>query len=52
MRGLILLLKGIYSVYAFIIFLVIMLLLFPFSILANFLERIKGGNLMMRLCML
>lgn len=52
MRGLILLLKGIYSVYAFIIFLVIMLLLFPFSILASFLGRIKGGNLMMRLCML
>lgn len=52
MKGLILLLKGVYSVYAFIIFLVIMLILFPFSIIASFFGRIKGGNMMMRLCML
>jgi 1-acyl-sn-glycerol-3-phosphate acyltransferase len=52
MRGLILLLKGIYSIYAFIVFLAIMLVLFPFSILASFFGRIRGGNMMMRLCML
>lgn len=52
MKGLILLLKGIYSIYAFIIFLAIMLLLFPFSIIASFFGRIRGGNMMMRLCML
>lgn len=52
MKGLILLLKGIYSIYAFIIFLAIMLVLFPFSIIASFFGRIRGGNMMMRLCML
>lgn len=46
------LLKGIYSIYAFIVFLAIMLVLFPFSILASFFGRIRGGNMMMRLCML
>lgn len=52
MKGLLQLLKGIYSVYAFIMFLVIMLFLFPFSIIASFFGRIRGGNMMMRLCML
>lgn len=52
MKGLTSLLKGIYSIYAFIIFLAIMLLLFPFSIIASFFGRIRGGNMMMRLCML
>lgn len=52
MKGLILLLKGIYSVYSFILFLAIMLVLFPFSIIASFFGRIRGGNMMMRLCML
>lgn len=52
MRGLILLVKGIYSIYAFIVFLAIMLVLFPFSVIASFFGRIRGGNMMMRLCML
>lgn len=52
MKGLILLLKAVYSIYAFIVFVAIMLLVFPFSILASFFGRIKGGNLMMRLCMI
>jgi 1-acyl-sn-glycerol-3-phosphate acyltransferase len=52
MKGLILLLKGLYSVYAFMVFVAIMLLLFPFSIIASLFGRIKGGNLMMRLCMI
>jgi 1-acyl-sn-glycerol-3-phosphate acyltransferase len=52
MKGLMLPLKWIYSVYAFIVFVAIMLILFPFSIIASFFGRIKGGNLMMRLCML
>ncbi len=51
MKGLILLLKGLYSIYAFIVFVTIMLVLFPFSIIASFFGRIKGGNMMMRLCM-
>ena len=46
------LLKWIYSVYAFIIFVVIMLLIFPFALIASLFGRIKGGNMMIRLCML
>lgn len=45
-------LKVIYSIYAFITFVAIMLLIFPFSLIAGFLGRIRGGNMMMRLCML
>lgn len=52
MKGLTLLLKGIYSIYAFIVFLAIMLVLFPFSIIASFFGRIRGGNMIMRLCMI
>jgi len=51
MKGLLLPLKALYSVYAFIVFLAIMLILFPFSIIASFFGRIKGGNIMMRICM-
>lgn len=52
MKGLSLLLKGMYSVYACIVFIAIMLLLFPFSIGASFFGRIRGGNMMMKLCTL
>ena len=45
-------LQWIYSFYAHISFVVIMLLIFPFVVLASFLGRIKGGNLIFRLCML
>jgi 1-acyl-sn-glycerol-3-phosphate acyltransferase len=45
-------LKFIYSIYAFITFVAIMLLIFPFALIAGFLGRIKGGNMMIRLCML
>lgn len=45
-------LKHIYSVYALIIFVTIMLLIFPFAFIASFFGRIKGGNMVMRLCML
>ena len=44
-------LSAFYSVYAFILFVVIMLLIFPFVILASFFGRIKGGNWIFRLCM-
>jgi 1-acyl-sn-glycerol-3-phosphate acyltransferase len=52
MKGLVLSLKWVYSVYAFLVFVAIMLILFPFSIIASFFGRIKGGNAMMRLCMI
>lgn len=52
MRLLLKLLQGIYSLYALIIFVVIMLLIFPFVIAASFLGRIKGGNIILKLCSL
>lgn len=45
-------LQWIYSIYAFITFVTVMLLIFPFAIIASFFGRIRGGNMMIRLCML
>jgi len=39
-----------YSIYAFILFVAIMLLIFPFVLLSTFFGRIKGGNLTIGLC--
>jgi 1-acyl-sn-glycerol-3-phosphate acyltransferase len=44
-------LQWIYCVYAFITFVAIMLVIFPFVIIASFFGRIKGGNMILRLCM-
>lgn len=44
-------LQWIYSIYALITFVAIMLLLFPFALIAGFFGRIKGGNMMIRICM-
>jgi len=44
--------QWIYSIYALIVFVVIMLLIFPFVIIASFFGRIRGGNMILRLCML
>lgn len=42
-----------YNIYALITFVAIMLLIFPFVIIASFIfGRIKGGNIILRLCML
>lgn len=41
-----------YNIYAIAVFIVIMLLIFPFTIIASFFGRIQGGNMIMRLCML
>jgi 1-acyl-sn-glycerol-3-phosphate acyltransferase len=41
-----------YNIYAILVFIIIMLLIFPFAIIASFFGRIKGGNMIMRLCML
>jgi len=40
----------IYSIYAFAVFIIIMLLLFPFVIIASFFGKIKGGNLIYSIC--
>jgi 1-acyl-sn-glycerol-3-phosphate acyltransferase len=44
--------QWIYCIYAFVFFVVIMLLLFPFVVIASFFGRIRGGNAIFRLCML
>lgn len=45
-------LKGLYSIYAFITFVAVMLMIFPFTLPANLMGRIRGGNLVYRLCSL
>lgn len=45
-------LQWIYCIYSFILFDIVMLLIFPFVILASFFGRIRGGNMVLRLCML
>lgn len=41
----------IYCMYAFIVFLALMIIIFPFVLTASFFGRIKGGNAVYRLCM-
>ena len=45
-------LRWLYTCYAIILFVVLMLLVFPFVIIASFFGRIKGGNMIFRICML
>lgn len=45
-------LQWLYSIYAFIVFVALMLVIFPFVIIASFFGRIRGGNMIYRLCML
>ncbi len=45
-------LQWIYCIYAFTTFVAVMLVIFPFVILASFFGRIRGGNMIIRLCML
>ena len=44
--------QWIYCIYALLTFLSIMLIIFPFVLLASFFGRIRGGNMIWRLCML
>ena len=44
-------LQWIYCIYASVLFVAIMLLLFPFVLAASFFGRIRGGNMIFRLCM-
>lgn len=41
-----------YSIYAMVVFVIIMLLIFPFVVIASFFGRIKGGNMILGLCRL
>lgn len=42
----------IYCLYALIVFVALMLVIFPFVLIASFFGRIRGGNAIYRLCML
>ncbi len=44
--------KAFFSVYGFVLFIVIMLLLFPFVIMATFFGKIRGGNIIYNICQL
>lgn len=52
MKGLLTPLKWLYSIYAAVTFIAVMFVIFPFAIISSFFGRIKGGNMVMRLCML
>jgi 1-acyl-sn-glycerol-3-phosphate acyltransferase len=52
MRVLLKPLQWVYTIYALLIFIAIMLVIFPFVIIASFFGRIRGGNMILRLCML
>jgi len=43
--------QWIYCIYAAIVFTAIMLLIFPFAFIASFFGHIRGGNMIIRLCM-
>lgn len=44
--------QWLYCIYAFLLFIGIMLLLFPFILIASIFGRITGGNMIYRICML
>ena len=52
MRYLLKPLQWLYCIYALLLFVGIMLLLFPFMLIASLFGRITGGNMIYRLCML
>lgn len=52
MKGLLTPLKWLYSIYAAVTFIAVMFVIFPFAIISSFFGRIKGGNMVTRLCML
>lgn len=52
MKPLLSLIQIIYCLYAFVLFVVVMLLLFPLIVLASLLGKVKGGNIIYKLCSL
>lgn len=44
--------QWLYCIYALLVFVAIMLLIFPFVVAASFLGRIRGGNIIFKLCSL
>ncbi len=52
MKYVVFLLKALFSLYGLMLFIVIMLLLFPFVVIASFLGKVRGGNLIYKICQL
>ncbi len=52
MRVLLMPLKWKYSLYAHIVFIALMFVIFPFVISFSFFGRIKSGNMILQLCMI
>jgi 1-acyl-sn-glycerol-3-phosphate acyltransferase len=52
MRNLLKPLQWLYCIYAFVMFIATMLLIFPFVLLASLFGIVRGGNMIYRLCML
>jgi 1-acyl-sn-glycerol-3-phosphate acyltransferase len=50
MKPILKLIQALYSVYAILLFVLFMLVVFPFVVFASFLGKIKGGNIIYRLC--
>ena len=42
--------RVLFSLYGFVLFIVLLLLLFPFVIVASFFGKIKGGNFIYKIC--
>ncbi|MEO6406976.1 MAG: lysophospholipid acyltransferase family protein [Ferruginibacter sp.] len=52
MRYIFQVLQALYSIYAFLVFVLLMFLLLPFIFIASLFGKIKGGNLIYRICIL
>lgn len=50
MRYVYFLFKTLFSIYGFVLFVGIMLVLFPFVVMASFLGKVKGGNIIYKIC--
>ena len=50
MNYLLWILQRLYFIYAITIFIILMLIIFPFVVIASFFGRIKGGNMVFKLC--
>ena len=52
MKYVLIVLKALFSLYALVLFIVIMLLLFPIVVLVSFFGKVKGGNIIYKICQL
>src|SRR5450432_2359540 len=50
MKRLLKCIQTIYSIYAILSFVLLLLVIFPFVLLASFFGKVKGGNIIYRIC--